>query len=123
MRRDHLLDRLALKTAIIQHLEWCVLFNAHLSLEEHPDQQLAMLPSAEESGLGQWLVQVRQELGAEDAHLDVLAKEHAHFHQLAQEALVYSRQGRMDLASTLLNTGFERSRARMLELLRQMQNN
>jgi hypothetical protein len=29
----------------------------------------------------------------------------------------------MDLASTLLNTDFERSRARVLELLRQMQKN
>lgn len=123
MRRSHLLDRLALQTAIIQHLEWCVLFNAHLSLEEHPDQQLATLPSAEESGLGKWLIQVRQELGADDAHLDVLAQEHGHFHQLAQKALGYSRQGRMDLASTLLNTDFERSRSRVLELLRQMQKN
>jgi hypothetical protein len=121
MRRGHLLDRLALQTAIIQHLEWCVLFNAHLSLDERPDQQLSKLPSAEESGLGQWLIQVRQETGSEGARWDELAKEHAQFHRLAQKALGYSRQGRMDLASTLLNTDFERSRTRVLELLRQMQ--
>ena len=121
MRREHLLDRLALQTAIIQHLEWCVLFNEHLSQEEHPNQQRPKLPSAKESGLGQWLAQVRQELGPEDGSLDRLTQEHEHFHQLAQNALNFARQGRMDLASTLLNTDFERSRARVLELLRQMQ--
>ena len=105
-----LFDRLALQTAVIQHLEWCVLFNDHLSVDE---QQLPPLPNAEDSELGRWLEQVRQRLASGDPRLVALTEEHRRFHQLAQQALV--------LASTLLNTDFERSRARVLELLRQLQ--
>jgi hypothetical protein len=114
-------DRLALQSAIIHHLEWCVLFNEHLSVEAHQDQDLDPLPSAADSGLGQWLDTMRQGPAASEPRLDEITAEHGRFHQLAQQALGLARQGRMDLASTLLNTDFERSRARVLELLREMQ--
>lgn len=116
-----LFDRLALQTAVIQHLEWCVLFNDHLSVDEQQAQQLPPLPNAEDSELGRWLEQVRQRLASGAPRLVALTEEHRRFHQLAQQALVLARQDRMDLASTLLNTDFERSRARVLELLRQLQ--
>ena len=115
------LDRLALQTAIIHHLEWCVLFNEHLSVDARHSQQLVPLPSAMDSGLGQWLDNVRQGPAGDEPRLGPLAAEHEKFHLLAQQALRLARMGRMDLASTLLNTDFERSRARVLDLLRQMQ--
>jgi hypothetical protein len=110
-----------MQTAIIQHLEWCVLFNEHLSADATGQTPLTALPSAADSGLGQWLDSIREASGESDSHLDELGDEHRRFHQLAQQALAHARQGRMDLASTLLNTDFERSRARVLELLRRMQ--
>jgi hypothetical protein len=114
-------DRLALQTAVIQHLEWCVLFNDHLSVDEQQAQQLPPLPGADDSELGRWLEQVRQRLSSGDHRLVALIEENKRFHQLARQALDLARQDRMDLASTLLNTDFERSRARVLELLRQLQ--
>ena len=50
-----------------------------------------------------------------------LKKEHLRFHELARQALDHAHHQRMDLASTLLNTEFERSRARVLDMLRGMQ--
>ena len=120
-RRHRAPDKLALQTAIIHHLEWCVLFNEHLSADATGQTPLTALPNAADSGLGQWLDTIRQVSGGSNAHLDELGDEHRRFHQLAQQALAHARQGRMDLASTLLNTDFERSRAQVLELLRRMQ--
>jgi hypothetical protein len=120
-RRHRALDKLALQTAIIHHLEWCVLFNEHLSADAAGQTPLTPLPNTADSGLGLWLDAVREASGGSDAQIDELGDEHRRFHQLAQQALAHARQGRMDLASTLLNTDFERSRARVLELLRCMQ--
>ena len=114
-------DRLEVQTAIIQHLEWCVLFNEHLSSGHSDDIPLMPLPSAADSGLGRWLKKLLQTPCRTDPRLQALAKEHAHFHRLAERACTLARQDRMDLASTLLNTDFERSRARVLELLRALQ--
>ena len=120
-RPHRTLDRLTLQTAIIHHLEWCVLFNEHLSAGATGQTPAVPLPSSADSGLGQWLEIVRSGAQGEEALLDELSDEHQRFHHLAQQALAHARQGRMDLASTLLNTDFERSRARVLELLRHMQ--
>ena len=119
--RHAVLDRLALQTAVIHHLEWCVLFNDHLSVDEQQAHQLPALPSASDCELGLWLHHMRQGPAKGDSRFDTLVDENSRFHQLAQQALRLARQGRMDLASTLLNTDFERSRARVLELLRQLQ--
>jgi hypothetical protein len=114
-------DRLALQTAIIHHLEWCVLFNEHLSLGGSDRAPLEPLPNATDSCLGQWLQAIGHETTVSGLPLNELQAEHHRFHAFAQQALAFARQGRMDLASTLLNTDFERSRARVLELLRSMQ--
>jgi hypothetical protein len=117
----HWPDRLELQAAVNFHLEWCVLFNDHLSVDEQHTDQLAPLPSADDSDLGRWLHHMRQGLAPGDNRCDALHEEHHRFHQLAGRALALARQDRMDLASTLLNTAFERSRVRVLELLRQLQ--
>jgi hypothetical protein len=122
-KRSRAPDRLEVQTAIIHHLEWCVLFNEYLSVDAAGETPVAALPTASDSGLGLWLTRLRDDTTGRDAGLDELTEEHRRFHQLAQQALGHARQGRMDLASTLLNTDFERSRARVLELLRQMQKN
>ena len=115
-------DRLAVQAAVLHHLEWCVLFNEHLSLGEHPSRQLPALPSAANSELGIWLEALRSRHAPEILpDVEALATEHAYFHELARQALALAHQGRLDLASTLLNTDFERSRARVLKLLRAMQ--
>jgi hypothetical protein len=115
------LDRLDLQEAIIHHLEWCVLFNEHLSIEGNKAQHQTPLPGAQDSALGRWLSGMAQrEIGQHPGFIE-LQQEHLRFHALARQALEYTRQQRMDLASTLLNTAFERSRARVLEMLRGMQ--
>lgn len=116
------LDQLDLQSAVIHHLEWCVQFNDHLGLvnqsETPPPRRL---PGAQSSELGQWLQ--RAALRAPGAHplFADLTREHRRFHELADEALELACEGRMDLASTLLNTDFERSRGKVLNLLRAMQ--
>ncbi len=114
-------DRLELQTAVIHHLEWCVLFNDHLCVDAEQASQLPPLPSAQDSELGRWLQRMRQGPAQGDLRFDALVEENNRFHQLARQALDLARQDRMDLASTLLNTDFERSRARVLDLLRQLQ--
>lgn len=115
------LDRLDLKQAIIMHLEWCVLFNEHLGADKSlPDPQKE-LPGERNSGLGQWLTRARQRPPGQHPLFGELLQEHQRFHDLANQALGLSRMGRMDAASTLLNTDFERSRARVLEILRAIQ--
>lgn len=115
------LDRLDLQAAIIHHLEWCVLFNEHLSVDSHLAQHQTPLPGADDSDLGRWLSKMAQRQIGHHPHFVELQQEHLRFHALARQALEYTRQQRMDLASTLLNTEFERSRARVLEMLRRMQ--
>lgn len=116
------LDRLDLQGALIHHLEWCVQFNDHLGLVnqcETPPPRL--LPGADDSELGQWLQRSAARAPGRHPLFAALLKEHRHFHELADEALKLASQGRMDLASTLLNTDFERSRAKVLGILRDMQ--
>lgn len=115
------LDRLDLQAAIIHHLEWCVLFNEHLSVDGVTAHHQAPLPGPAESALGRWLDKMTQRAAGRHPAFAELRQEHLRFHALAQQALEHARNQRMDLASTLLNTEFERSRARILEMLRQMQ--
>lgn len=115
------LDRLDLQAAIIHHLEWCVLFNEHLSVDGPQAQHQTPLPGPESSDLGLWLAKMAQRQIGQHPHFIELQQEHLRFHALARQALEYTRSQRMDLASTLLNTEFERSRARVLDMLRRMQ--
>ena len=115
------LDRLDLQAAIIHHLEWCVLFNEHLSVDSHSAQHQTPLPGPEDSALGLWLGKLAQRQIGLHPHFVELQQEHLRFHSLARQALEYTRLQRMDLASILLNTEFERSRARVLDMLRRMQ--
>lgn len=114
--------KLDLQRALVHHLEWCVVFNDRL----HRANSLlteteAHLPDAQESGLGQWLTHAaRLPIGQHSLFAD-LCREHERLHELANQALCHARNGRMDLASTLLNTDFERSRLRVLETLRELQ--
>ena len=114
--------KLDLQRALVHHLEWCVVFNDRL----HRANSLlteteAHLPDAQESGLGQWLAYAtRLSIGQHPLFAD-LCREHERMHELANQALSHARNGRMDLASTLLNTDFERSRLRVLERLRELQ--
>jgi hypothetical protein len=115
------LNRLDIQAAIIEHLEWCVQFNERLSRDHTPIEAEAALPGASDSGLGQWLA--RSQHGAPGQHplFAEIEREHTRFHELADKALSLADSGHMHLASTLLNTDFERSRARLLELLRTLQ--
>lgn len=115
------LDRLDLQAAIIHHLEWCVLFNEHLSIDTVQTQHQTPLPDAQGSALGQWLTRMGQRPIGQHPLFIELEQEHLRFHALARQALEHAQHQRMDLASTLLNTEFERSRARVLEILRRMQ--
>ncbi|MFP8781426.1 hypothetical protein [Hydrogenophaga sp. RWCD_12] len=115
------IDRLELQAAIIHHLEWCVLFNEHLSVDGAQAQHQTPLPGAADSALGQWLARMAQRPVGEHPHFVELQQEHLRFHALGRQALDHARNHRMDLASTLLNTEFERSRARILDMLRRMQ--
>jgi hypothetical protein len=115
------LDRLDLQAAIIHHLEWCVLFNEHLTAASAEGLHTTPLPDAPGSALGQWLTRMTQRPAGQHPLFAELQQEHLRFHALARQALDHAQHQRMDLASTLLNTEFERSRARILEMLRRMQ--
>jgi hypothetical protein len=116
------LDRLDLQSAVIHHLEWCVLFNDHLGLINQSDTPpLRTLPEIDQSGLGLWLQRSAGRAPGRHPLFEELLREHRQFHELAEKALALAAKDRMDLASTLLNTDFERSRARVLSLLREMQ--
>lgn len=116
------LDRLDLQSAVIHHLEWCVMFNDHLSqINEAKTPPLRTLPDAAQSSLGLWLQRSASRAPGQHPLFETLLREHRHFHELAEEALTLATEDRMDLASTLLNTDFERSRAKVLTLLREMQ--
>lgn len=113
------LDRLEIQNAITMHLEWRMRFNELLSQEDLPPS--TALPDAEHCGVGQWLVLVSDmRHGQHPAFADLL-KEHLHIHACAAEALEHARNNRMDLASTLLNTRFERSHRRLVQLLSSLQ--
>jgi hypothetical protein len=114
-------DRLDLQAAIIHHLEWCVLFNEHLSVDSDQARHQTHLPGAHDSALGRWLDTMSQRAAGQHPLFFELQQEHLRFHDLARLALAHAQNRRMDLASTLLNTEFERSRARVLDLLRRMQ--
>lgn len=114
--------QLDLQRALVHHLEWCVVFNDRL----HRANSLlteteAHLPDAQESGLGQWLARAARLPIGQNERFTELCREHERLHELANQALCHARNGRMDLASTLLNTDFERSRLRVLETLRELQ--
>lgn len=116
------LDRLDLQGALIQHLEWCVQFNDHLGLVNQSETPPPpRLPGADDSELGQWLARAATRAPGTHPLFAELVEAHRHFHDLADEALKLAGEGRMDLASTLLNTEFERSRAKVLGILRDMQ--
>lgn len=115
------LDRLDLQAAIIHHLEWCVLFNEHLDVDTDKARHQTPLPGARDSALGRWLDTMSRRAAGQHPLFIELQQEHLRFHDLARQALTHAQNRRMDLASTLLNTEFERSRARVLDLLRRMQ--
>lgn len=116
------LDRLDLQAAVIHHLEWCVAFNDHLGAVNPSDiPPPRQLPGPDDSELGQWLQRAATRAPGAHPLFAELLREHRHFHELADEALKLASEDRMDLASTLLNTDFERSRARVLGILRAMQ--
>ena len=115
------LDRLDLQAAIIHHLEWCVLFNEHLSVDGSNATHQIPLPGSRDSALGRWLETMSHRAAGQHPLFIELQQEHLRFHDLARQALGHAKNQRMDLASTLLNTEFERSRARVLDLLRRMQ--
>lgn len=114
----------SVQTAIVDHLEWCRAFSERLAAHSMlPGQPLPQpLPDAMESKLGQWIHQAHQQgsFGRHPAFV-ALQEEHARFHLLAEKAMGLARANRMDQASTLLNTEFERSRVRVIELLRVIQ--
>ena len=112
------LDRLEVQAALIEHLEWCVKFNERLGRERDTDQAL---PGAADSGLGRWLASLRLTAQGQHPLIADLEQEHLRFHALAEKALALADSGHMHLASTLLNTDFERSRARLLDMLRTLQ--
>ncbi|MFP5467770.1 MAG: CZB domain-containing protein [Gammaproteobacteria bacterium] len=112
---------LDVQTAIVEHLEWCMLFNDRLAGYSLLPGQPDTLPGATESKLGQWIARNGNEAAGQHPSFAALRDEHRRFHELAQQALNLARQNRMDQASTLLNTDFERSRVRVVELLRHIQ--
>ena len=114
-------DRLEVQAILIDHLEWCVAFNEHLRIDPTGATPHAALPGPADSGLGRWLAQAMAQGDAPRPLLEELQTEYQQFHHLANQALALARADQMHLASTLLNTDFERSRARVLQMLRTLQ--
>lgn len=116
------LDPLELQTAMIQHLEWCVQFNEFLCQIRPGEPPLVRtLPGPDDSEMGRWLRAVAGRAPGQHPLFAALQQAHRHFHALAEEAILLAEEDRMDLASTLLNTDFERARGQVVRLLREMQ--
>lgn len=115
------IDRLDIQRAMILHLEWCVVFNDRLGADSSLPPLQEALPTAHDSELGQWLAQARHRAPGRHPLFAELEQEHLRVHQLAEKALALTRDGHLDRASTLLNTDFERSRTRVLDILRSLQ--
>lgn len=115
------MDRMDIQVAIIHHLEWCVMFNDHLSGEITRRLPQATLPGAKDSDLGHWLDDAATRAPGRHPRFAELRLAQQRFHALANEALQLAREDRMDLASTLLNTDFEQERTHILAILRDMQ--
>jgi hypothetical protein len=114
-------ERLDTQAAVIHHLEWCVLFNEHLAVDSTQTRDIRPLPDAHHCDLGQWLARMHPRMADQDPRFLDLQQEHLRLHTMASQALALARNNRMARASTLLNTDFERSRAKVLGLLREMQ--
>lgn len=112
---------LDVQAAMVDHLEWCMLFSDRLAGYSLLPGQPNTLPGAAESKLGQWIARHGNDAAGRHPAFAALREEHRRFHELAEQALNLARQNRMDQASTLLNTDFERSRVLVVELLRQIQ--
>lgn len=121
VRATKALDRLDIQAAIILHLEWCVQFNEHLSGELAREGSRAELPDAGHCEFGRWLGGSAAGAPGQHPRFAELQAAHERFHAIADEALRLAREDRMDLASTLLNTAFERERTHILSILRDMQ--
>ncbi len=97
-----------------------MLFNEHLGADPDTLPVPTALPDAENSGLGRWIARISQDTATPHPLLAELAHENRRFHRLALQALDFARSQRLDLASSLLNLEFERSRSRVLEILRSL---
>jgi hypothetical protein len=115
------LDRLDVQSALILHLEWCVLFNEHLSASATGNRMTSELADVEHCGLGQWIGRAQSQATEQHPMFAELELEHHQLHAVAVEAISLAREGRMDLVKTVVNIDFERSRARILEMLRSLQ--
>ena len=115
------LSRGEVDQAVHLHLEWCALLKRQLAADPNVGPLPAALPEAEQSGLGQWIASHSQGELAQHPQMVELALENRRIHRLAHEAIDFARNQRLDLASSLLNLQFERSRSRMLQLLHLLQ--
>jgi hypothetical protein len=107
--------------AIHLHLEWCALLKRQLAADPNVGPLPAALPDAEQSGLGKWIVRNSPAELARHPQMIELALENRRINRLAQEAIDFARNQRLDLASSLLNLQFERSRSRVLQMLHTLQ--
>ena len=98
-------------------------FNEYLC-QIRPDEPplVRTLPGADDSEMGRWLEDAATRAPGQHPLFAALRQAHQHFHDLAEEAIRLAGEDRMDLASTLLNTDFERARAQVLRLKRKMGN-
>ncbi len=124
----HQLSKSAIRRAIVEHVQWCALFNDHLSgltdsvLPDTPSStDLAPLPDAVQSGLGKWLRENEKAFGTARETLQEIRAEQIRCHTVAKEALRLSRAHRFGQASKILNSDFERSRQRIVQLLRSLE--
>lgn len=103
------------------HLEWCVQFHEYMSNPAAGNTVIPALVDPERSGLGQWIAQMSEQATGQHPLFAELQLEHHQLHAVAYEAISLAHEEKMALATTVLNTDFERSRARVLAILRSMQ--
>lgn len=112
-------QRLDVHVAITDHMAWCRAFSEHLATHSVLPGQTEAPAQISDCRLGHWIRHASTHHSVKrHPAMDALQTEHQRFHSIAAQALALAKANRMDQASTLLNTDFERSRARILELLR-----
>jgi hypothetical protein len=110
--------RLDIDAAIAAHENWKARLDAYLAGKSSEDFRPEVICFDDRCDLGQWLHGPGRERLGKYASFKLLVDEHRNFHYHAANVVSFVESGRLDKAVNLLGTDFERSSARVIELLR-----
>ena len=112
--------RLDVDAAIAAEESWKVRLDAYLAGKSTEDFRPEVICFDDRCELGKWLYGPGRARLGKYTSFKLLVAEHKNFHYHAANVVSFVESGRLDKAVTLLTTDFERSSARVVELLNLM---